>query len=299
MIARMRPLLLLWLALLILLPIPPAYAWGDEGHAVVARIAEHYLRPAVLRRVQGLLATDRSGLVPDTGLESEAVWADRYRESDRHGSRERYELTRQWHYVDIERDAPDMAAACFGSPPLPPGVAASTGPADACVIDKITQFERELRAPGTTAAEQLRALQFLLHLIGDLHQPLHAIDNHDEGGNLRRVSAGDLLAATLHQYWDVEFVRLLDPDPDALAARLIARIAPADVRRWGRGDPADWARESFLIGNAVGYDGLPAPERHRVDPLSASYVEDAKQAVALQLSRAGVRLAAVLNRSLS
>lgn len=114
------------------------------------------------------------------------------------------------------------------------------------------QFERELSALRTSAAEKLRALQFLLHLVGDLHQPLHAIDDHDAGGNARRVSARGLRAGSLHYYWDVEFVRGLGPDP----------------------------------------------QRARYYRLPASYVEDATQAVALQLARAGVRLAAVLNRSL-
>ncbi len=296
MIARSRALLLLTAVLL--LPAPPALAWGDEGHAVIARIAAHFLTPAVLRRVQGLLATDDSGLVADTGLDSEAVWADRYRESDRAGSRLRYEQTRRWHYVDIERGAPDLAAACFGSPPLPSGTDASAGPADACVIDKIVQFERELRARGTMREEKLRALQFLLHLVGDLHQPLHAIDDHDAGGNARRVFARGLPAASLHYYWDVEFVQRLGPDPDALAARLIARIAPLDLQHWRRGAPADWAREAFSVGRVLGYDALPGPGRNGIYELPESYVDDATQAVAVQLARAGVRLAAVLNRSL-
>jgi hypothetical protein len=295
MTARLCPLLLL---LAVLLPAPPVLAWGDEGHAVIARIAAHYLTPTVRLRVQALLATDQSGLVPDTDIGSEALWADRYRDADRDGSRAQYQQTRQWHYLDLERDAPDLTAACFGSPPLPPGTAASAGPADACIIDKIVQFERELRAPGTGAAERVRALQFLLHLVGDVHQPLHAIDDHDAGGNARRVVARGLRAGSLHYYWDVEFVRRLDPDPDALAARLIARIAPPDLRRWQRGEPADWARESFQLGKALGYAALRSPRRRRTDRLSDAYVRDATQAVALQLSRAGVRLALVLNRSL-
>jgi hypothetical protein len=282
----------------LLLPAPELLAWGDEGHATIALIAAHYLTPAVQGRVRALLATDQSALVPDTGIASEALWADRYRDSDRDGSREHYAQTRQWHYIDLERDAPDLAAACFGSPPLPLTEPASAGPADACVVDKIVQFERELRALRTSAAEKLRALQFLLHLVGDLHQPLHAIDDHDAGGNARRVTARGLHSGSLHYYWDVEFVRGLGPDPQQLATRLIGRIAPGDLRRWQRGAPADWAREAFRVGRTQGYDALPAAQRARSYRLPASYVEDATQAVALQLTRAGVRLAAVLNRSL-
>jgi hypothetical protein len=285
-----RPWALLPLVAALVLHAAPASAWGDEGHAVIALIAAHDLTPAVQERVQALLARDDSGLVPDTGIESEAVWADRYRDSHRETSR--------WHYVDIERDGPDLAAACYGSPPLPPGTEASLGPADACVIDKILQFERELRATSTPEQERLRALQFLLHLLGDLHQPLHAIDDHDAGGNARRVSARGMRPGSLHHYWDVEFVQRLGPDADRLAAQLLARIGPNERRRWQRGGPADWAREAFSVGKGLAYEALPAPQRHRTYRLPASYVDDATQAVALQLSRAGVRLAVVLNRAL-
>jgi hypothetical protein len=289
----------LWPALLaLLLPVRPAAAWGDEGHATIALIAAHYLTPAVQGRVQALLATDHGALVPDTGIASEAVWADRYRDSDRATSRVRYAQTRQWHYVDLERAAPDLKSACFGSPPLPSGTPAAAGPADACVIDKIGQFERELRASATDPAERLRALQFLLHLVGDLHQPLHAIDDHDAGGNARRVSARGLRADSLHYYWDVEFVRRLGADPQQLASRLIGRISPDELRRWRRGAPADWARESFTVGKTLGYEALPVPQRVRYQRLPDSYLEAATEAVALQLARAGVRLAAVLNRAL-
>jgi len=293
----MCPRILLLLALM-LLPVRVALAWGDEGHAAIARIAVHYLTPAVLARLQALLATDQSGLVPDTGIESEAVWADRYRDADRDRTRQHYLQTRQWHYVDMERSTPDLAAACFGSPPLPAGTDASAGPADVCIIDKILQFEGELQAASTSPGERLRALQFLLHLIGDLHQPLHAIDDHDAGGNARHVSARGLRPGSLHYYWDVEFVQRLGSDPDALAARLIARIAPSDLKRWRQGGPADWARETFSVGKALGYDALPAAQSRRTYRLPESYVDDATQGVAIQLSRAGVRLALVLNRSL-
>jgi hypothetical protein len=114
-------------------------------------------------------------------IASEATWADKYRDSDRDTTKIRYEGTREWHFVDIELVQPNLASACFGHPPLPPGAPASRGPPRACVVDKIDQFAAELRNPATTASEQLLALKFLLHFVGDLHQPLHAADDHDAG----------------------------------------------------------------------------------------------------------------------
>jgi hypothetical protein len=277
---------------------PRSHAWGDEGHQIVALIAEHYLDAPVKRRVQALLATDTSALAADTSMANEATWADRFRDSDRDAGRSRYEQTRRWHYVDIELAAPDLDRACFAHPALPPATPASAGPAEDCVVDKIDQFEAELADPRSSGEERRLALQFLLHLIGDVHQPLHASDAADEGGNLKRVSARGMHAGSLHHYWDTEFVRALGEQPQAVSARLLGAISDADIRAWRGGGAADWARESFALARAVSYDRLPPPGARGGYRLSADYVQAAVRTVQLQLSRAGVRLAAVLNRAL-
>lgn len=274
-----------------------AHAWGDEGHEIVALIAQHYLTPSVRAKVQTLLASDRSALVADSSIATQATWADRYRDSDRDGSQQRYQRSRQWHYVDLQRSSPNLARACFGHAALPAGMAASAGPANACVVDKIDQFEKELQDQATSAAERCLALQFLLHFIGDLHQPLHAISDHDEGGNRKQVLATGMRAASLHHYWDNNFVRELGSEPQAVANALIAAITFTDIKAWSRGSTADWARESFSQAIAQAYDPLPQPANGRYR-LSAAYVDNAVNTVRLQLSRAGVRLAAVLNRAL-
>jgi hypothetical protein len=275
-----------------------AQAWGDEGHQIVALIAQHYLEAPVGRRIQELLASDRSELVPDTSMAMEAMWADRYRDSDRDAGAARYQQTRQWHYVDLELRAPNLQRACFDHRPLPPATPASAGPAADCVVDKIEQFEAELGNARTSTDERRLALQFLLHLVGDVHQPLHAIDDEDEGGNLKRVSARGLRPGSLHHYWDTQFVQLLGDAPLPVSQRLFERISAADLKAWRQGSPADWARESFSVAKAVGYDPLPAPDARGRYRLPAGYVRDAVDAVQLQLSRAGVRLAALLNRAL-
>jgi S1/P1 Nuclease len=275
-----------------------AHGWGDEGHQIVALIAQHYLDARVKQRVRALLATDTSALVSDSSMASEATWADRYRDSDRDASRQRYEHTRQWHYVDLELSSPNLDRACFAHPGLLPGTPASAGPAQDCVVDKIDQFEAELRNPRTDSVERRLALQFLLHLIGDVHQPLHASDDADEGGNLKRVSAQGMHAGSLHHYWDTEFVRRLGEQPQAVSLKLLAQISASDIKAWQRGGPADWARESFSLAKAVSYDALPRAGARGGYRLSAGYVESSVNAVQLQLSRAGVRLASVLNRDL-
>jgi len=248
--------------------------------------------------VQAILNGDNTALVTDRSMAGESVWADRYRDSDRNTSRARYDATRRWHYVDIELDEPNLPRACFGPPVLPLGVPASAGAASDCVVDKIDQFQAELADPATSAEERRLALQFLLHLVGDLHQPLHAADEHDQGGNLEQVDAPGLSAQNLHRYWDVEFVQALGNDPGTVASKLTEQIGPQDLASWQRGSTADWAMECFAIARQTSYGLLPsAYEPHRYH-LSAAYVQAATEAVPLQLKRAGVRLALILNRSL-
>ncbi len=276
---------------------PAARAWGDEGHEVIAAIASHHLKPAARRKALALLAGDRDRLTAHDFV-SQSRWADRFRDSDRDGARVRYLHTRQWHFVDIERKAPDIDRACFGHPPLPAGTPASAGPAAACIVDKIDQFSAELANARISPAERLLALKFLLHFVGDVHQPLHSSDDHDAGGNAKRVTAPGLPAGNLHGYWDTQFVRRLGPDPASTAAALAARITPAQVARWSQGTPTDWAQESYRLARGSVYATLPEADADGVRHLPASYVARSSVLAATQLSKAGVRLAALLNRRL-
>ncbi len=276
----------------------PAGAWGDEGHEIVGLIAWHYLTPHVRARVQALLATDATDLVP-RDIAHESTWADKYRDSDRDGSRRRYRATRDWHFVDLELDGVDLEAACHGRPRLPPDTPASRGPEDDCIVDKIEEFRAELQSPRTDPGERLLALEFLLHFVGDLHQPLHAADDHDQGGNRKKVAgAPGFRAANLHHDWDVEFVAPLGADAGDASDRLIARITEEQRRRWSRGTPVDWALESFSVAKTQAYGALPAPDASGRYRLSESYVADAVAISGDQLSKAGVRLALILNQAL-
>jgi hypothetical protein len=274
-----------------------AFAWGDEGHEVIGLIADHYLEPQVRSRVQAILAGDETGLT-SRDIAREATWADKYRDSDRNTTQLRYKQTRNWHFVDLELDGVNLTDACFGRPALPLGTEASRGPADDCVIDKIDEFAGELKNPMTSAQERRLALQFLLHFVGDLHQPLHASDDHDQGGNRKIVSAGGFATNTLHHDWDTEFVAQLGLNESAIAQRLIAKITDSQRATWCAGTAADWALESFSVSKSHTYGLLPAPSGPGHYQLPATYLTDAVAVTAEQLSKAGVRLAFVLNRAL-
>jgi hypothetical protein len=273
-----------------------AFAWGDAGHEIVALIAEHYLDPAVRDKVSAMLAADTDSLIAHD-IASEATWADKYRDSDRNGSKERYRATWQWHFVDIELTDPNLDRACLGHPQLPAGTIASNGPPAACIVDKIDQFAAELADPATNPEERQLALKFVLHFVGDLHQPLHAADDHDAGGNRKPVNAEGSQPGNLHHFWDTEFVERLGRDPKQVATDLIGAMTDAQRREWSQGTAADWALEAFTLGRDHAYGLLPQSAIQGVYVLDVAYVAAADRDVRLQLSRAGARLAFVLNRA--
>jgi hypothetical protein len=293
----MKPTMaLLGLSMLAALP-QKATAWGDDGHKVVALIAENYLTPTTKRQVEAMLAADTDNLTKHD-IASEATWADRYRDSN--NRRDHYEATKRWHFVDLEITDPDMKVACFGRNPLPAGMLASNGDKMACVVDKVNQFAAELEASGTDAEERLVAFKFLLHFVGDMHQPLHASDNHDNGGNSVKVTVDSFphkAKDELHGFWDTQFVDALGKPPTALANQLLAQITPEQEAEWKQGTPDDWAMEAFNIAYDDAY-GEPPLSKDAPQHLDAAYVARAEKDVALQLSRAGVRLALLLNLTL-
>lgn len=274
-----------------------AFSWGDDGHKTVALIAQQCLTPSAKRNVMAMLAADTDNLTPHD-LASEATWADKYRDSN--NRKDHYLQTRNWHFVDMEISSPDLTAACFGRAPLPAGTLASNGPAEACAVDKIVQFEAELSAPGTDAEERLFALKFLLHFVGDIHQPLHSSDNHDNGGNSVKITVDGFPHKSkdeLHGFWDTQFVDGIAKPPSVLAKKLLRQITPDQAKTWATDSPEDWQMEAFNIAKTDAY-GDPPLSKNGQHHLHKAYVDRAKRNITLQLSRAGIRLAYVLNRRL-
>lgn len=270
------------------LTVQPAFAWGDKGHEIVASIARDRLTPATKAWVDAILAKDTDTLTaPD--MISRATWADKWRDS---GHRE----TASWHFVDQELVGPDLKTACFGYPKAndPP----SAGPAQDCVVDKISEFEKELGDPATPDAERLLALKYILHFVGDVHQPLHASDNQDRGGNCVPVSLGGQRTTNLHSFWDTGVLSPLGDDPAAIAKTLELDITPDEAKAWAAEAPEAWAEESYAAAKASAYT-INSPSGCASDvaplPLSTTYQAEALQVARLQIEKAGVRLAAVLN----
>ena len=270
-----------------------ASAWGYEGHEILADIARGYLTPAARAKVDAMLAADADNGLTTHDMAEESTWADRWRSAG-------HSETAPWHFTDEELDRPDLAAACFGFPA--DGPLASQGPAQDCLVHKVEEFSKELGNPATPAPERLAALKYLLHFVGDLHQPLHAADNHDRGGNCVLLSLGGSRSVNLHSYWDTTVVQALGNDPSAVAASLVDQITPAQKAAWERGDARAWQADSYAVAKASVYTlgSKPGCDRDEA-PISppAGYAIAARAAAAVQLQKAGVRLALVLNRALA
>jgi hypothetical protein len=286
------------ITLMLLGGVMPCRAWGDEGHMIIATVAQRFLEPGTQNQIDALLNSDSSGLTaPD--FAHQATWADKYRDSDRNTTRQRYQATEQWHYVDIELDRPDIDLACFGHPLLPPQSLASEGPQRACIVDKIDQFAKELTNPATPQPEKLLALKFILHLVGDIHQPLHAADDHDRGGNGKSVTLDGRPPCTrLHAYWDTTLVRKFGPGANRIADDLIRQFGTSRTA-WQGGGPTDWALESFQLARDVVYK-LPVTTdlRGQCSTLTTEYESRALATAREQLFKAGIRLGAMLNQAL-
>lgn len=247
-------------------------AWGCEGHRIIGDITEQFLEPETARQVRALLAIENVTTLADV-----STWADQIR-------LQRPE-TRPWHYVNI---------------PIHPRADESTGydaardcPGDACVVAKIEQFERLLTDRQAPDRQRLEALKYLVHFIGDVHQPLHASNDQDRGGNDVLVTFAGR-TTNLHAVWDSGIIEpAVKGDERGYAMQLTRHISQANLGAWSEGDAISWANEAHAIAASGVYGEL-----QHDGILPDSYQAQALPIVNQQPERAGVRLAMVLNTCL-
>jgi nuclease S1 len=244
----------------------PGLAWGPEGHRVVAVIAQMNLTPQASAQVNALLG-------PFNSLAAVSSWAD--------DTRVDFPETAPWHYIDIPLDSNkiDMPSEC---------------PEENCVIAQIAKFEAVLKNPHSSEADRRTALKFVVHFVGDLHQPLHAEDNHDKGGNMVQVMFFGQ-PSNLHSVWDSGILHHIKPYDNQLAQLLAGRITPAERKLWEKGTLEDWALESHRLARDIAYKDLPPGP---VPDIGQAYVDATTPVVETQLEKAGIRLAYLLNQSL-
>lgn len=259
----------LLLVSLICLP-PAAQAWGPQGHRIVGELATLELTPAASVQVRHLLVGE-----PEPTLAGVANWADQLRESDP----EMGKKTGRWHYINFPRDD------CSYVPPR-------DCPDGNCIIAAINRNFLALSDTRRPDAERREALKFLVHLVGDVHQPLHAGYGDDRGGNDFQISYQGA-GWNLHSVWDSLIVKSSGLDAVAYANKLSHEPAlPIDPTLRSDRPAVDWALESCRIIKA---DHL-YPDKHFIGD---DYLQAHRAEVERRLRQAGNRLASVINFALS
>jgi hypothetical protein len=278
-----------------------AQAWGPDGHRIVAIIAEQRLSPQAREKINKLL--DGNNSIVDI-----ASCADTIRGNPRGNPTPADLMCRSlagevppsnglWHYIDIPvpTKAKTLDAFC---------------PEGNCVTAKIKSFSEILRT-SKDDAQRRQALLFLVHFVGDIHQPLHAAERGcDKGGNSERVnfSLGIQKEANvaLHHVWDSSELELLMKhanitDDRVFAGILMAGIKPADAGKWARASADQMAWESYKLAVTKVYRGIPLQNfcdnqkpAPLVTDLTPAYENDGTKIVRDQLTKAGVRLASIL-----
>lgn len=243
----------------------PAFAWGPLGHRTVAGLADRQLSPAARAQVEALLKPDNERTLVDV-----ATWADDLRDDDA----DLYRKTGRLHFVNF-RDTScryDAARDCARGE---------------CVVGAVEKYTAILGDSRKSRAERADALRFVVHFVGDVHQPLHASPKPDKGGNSVQVRYGRQ-SWNLHGVWDgllLNSTRLSWPKyVERLSA--VRGAAPASG-----GTPASWAEESCAIVR----DGDLYPTNNQIDD---AYLERERPVAEQRLREAGARLAALLNKTL-
>jgi len=253
----LAPLLTVCIALL--LPMS-ALAWGKTGHRVTGQIAAAYLSESAREHVAGILGVE--------DLAEASTWPDFMRSSDE----EFWDSTANpFHYVTIPQGKTYQEVG---------------PPAEGDAITALAGFRETLLDSQASLAEKQLALRFIVHLVGDLHQPLHAGNGTDQGGNSYTVTYFGK-PTNLHSVWDAAMVDSEQLSYTEMTRWLMRRVTPDMVANWQDIDPATWANESAAIRDGI----YPGGDRD----IGSPYLFEHRETVRTRLVMAGVRMAAYLN----
>jgi hypothetical protein len=246
-----------------LLNVAPSFAWLDKGHRIIALIAQANLTAEARKTIEEILPAN-------TTLADAAVWPDH----EGRGIRDFNSL----HYVSIPETAGgyDQARDC---------------PERDCMVEALKWFSRVIADKNAPIVVRRLALYYVAHLVGDMHQPLHAGRANDRGGVDIPVSYKGV-TTNLHLFWDANLEDLERGTEEEIAKRLTTNLTEEERVKWQAGDPIQWTNESFMLARSYAYNTGPSGE------LSDDYVEKARPIVRTRLTQAGLRLARLLNNAL-
>jgi hypothetical protein len=240
-------------------------AWGPVAHRAVARLAQQRLTPAARTQVGALL--------PGESLADVAVWADDVRDTT-------HPHTAHWHFTNIPITSSGYRRERDCRP----------SPKGDCVVAAIERLQVELRT-STNQTARREALKFLVHFVGDIHQPLHTGQNNDRGGNDREIAMiGG--SQNLHSAWDSGIIRASGRDEDDLVEAASRWLSTQNETLIAGTAALDWANEGFRLARDVAYPAVRGDNR-----ITSSERTEAARIIEKRVARGGVRLAAVLNRA--
>ncbi len=247
-------------------PLHSAMGWGEAGHSIVAEIAQRRIDPAVFQRIKVLLGGEVS-------LASISNWADSISLA--------HPETRRWHFINIPvtADHYDGEKYC---------------PSDDCIIGAIARMRNVLANDAAPQLQRAEALKFLVHLVADIHQPLHCAERNNDAGASRLLVTFFDTTMSLHMVWDVGLIERRTHDWGGLVDEIQREwLKDGSLAKTLKGQPTDWAWQSHDIARDLAYD-VPKDLK-----LGEVYYNLSFPIVKRQLASAGIRLARMLNEALT
>jgi hypothetical protein len=265
----------------------PAQAYWEYGHESVARIAWLQMHPGTRAKVAALLRQGRlleTPQCPVATIEQASVWADCIKPLG-----DRFSYAYSWHYQNVDVCKPfDLKAACKDGN---------------CVSAQIERAARLVADRKVPVRERLTALAFLVHFVGDLHQPMHAGDHGDLGGNRVAANYGVIGGrANLHGIWDGWLAERAISTPPGGAAAILGRVSSAERNRIAAGTVEDWSREMWEKSGSEAYRSLVG-DPCAAGPADRPTLDEAEVRALIPLVRenvlnGGIRLARLLDDAL-
>ena len=240
-------------------------SWGVTGHRTIGRIAANHLSPQASAAVRELLGNET--------LAEASTWADEVR------NQPDYKHTGPWHYINLPLGLTEPAFE-----------QAVKGMTQENVYSALLQQEQVLGSTSSSKEQKIEALKFIVHFIGDLHQPMHVSREEDKGGNTIQVNYAGV-GTNLHALWDSKLLDHLGLDDQQLAQK-VDQVSAAQVAAWQSDPLIKWIWESYEISSKL-YAEIDAMNGRSIDD---GYYQAHIQIVQQRIEMAGVRLAGVLNR---
>ncbi|QQL49735.1 S1/P1 nuclease [Mucilaginibacter ginkgonis] len=238
-------------------------AWGQEGHRICGQIADSYLSPKARKAVQAILGNESVAI--------SSTWAD-FIKSDPD-----YSYLSSWHYIDFDSPLTYSQMVDF--------LAADKN------VDAYTKLQfmiGELKKPNLPKKEKLLYLRMVIHVVEDIHQPMHTAKTSDKGGNDVKVNWFNE-PSNLHSVWDSKLI-----DFQGLSyteyANWINHTTTAERAAWQKQPISQWIYDSSVIANKIYAETKPE------DTLNYKYNFKFIDTVNQQMLKAGVHLAGLLNQ---